>query len=36
MSLLIDGAIVAAHATRSDQSADTARTAAQGLIKAQL
>ena len=36
MSLLIDGAIVAAHATRSDTPADTARTAAQNLIKAQL
>lgn len=36
ISLLIDGAIVAAHATRSDTPADTARTAAQNLIKAQL
>jgi len=34
ISLLIDGAIVAAHATRSDAPADLARTAAQALLKA--
>lgn len=33
MSLLIDGSIVAAHATGSPQSADAARTAALSLLK---
>ena len=33
MSLLIDGSIVAAHATGSTQSADAARTAALSLLK---
>ena len=34
ISLLIDGAIVAAHATRSDAPADLARSTAQALFKA--
>lgn len=34
ISLLIDGAIVAAHATRSDTPADLARSTAQALLKA--
>jgi hypothetical protein len=33
ISLLIDGAIVAAHATDSDQPADNARNAALSLLK---
>jgi AcrR family transcriptional regulator len=33
LSLLIDGAIVSAHATRSTEPADTARTAALALLK---
>lgn len=36
LSLLVDGAIVAAHATGSDAPADTARAAAQSVIKAHL
>jgi AcrR family transcriptional regulator len=36
ISLLMDGAIIAAHATGSVAPADTARNAAQGLLKAAL